>query len=38
MKTKEILSHHFIQEKLINQHGLPKNSATLFSQLNNQET
>ncbi|EKD72758.1 MAG: hypothetical protein ACD_45C00592G0001, partial [uncultured bacterium] len=29
-KTKEIMSHHFIQEKLINQHGLPDNTASLF--------
>jgi hypothetical protein len=31
---KEAINYNFIQEKLINQHGLPNNAASLFVQLN----
>ncbi len=33
-ETKEKMSYHFIQEKLINKHGLPDNTAPLFAELN----
>lgn len=33
-ETKDAMSHHFIQEKLINKHGLPDHTASLFAELN----
>ncbi|CAN5244383.1 hypothetical protein BH10PSE19_BH10PSE19_09810 [soil metagenome] len=32
-ERNEIMSRHFIQEKLINQHGLPDNTVSLFAEL-----
>jgi superfamily II DNA/RNA helicase len=32
-EMKENMSNHFIQEKLINQHGLPGNTISLFAEL-----
>lgn len=35
-EAKELMSHHFIQEKLINQHGLPDNTVSLFAELHHE--
>ena len=35
-EAKEIMSHHFIQEKLINQYGLPDNTVSLFAELHHE--
>lgn len=35
-KLQEIMSHHFIQEKLINQHGFPNNAVSLFAELHHE--
>lgn len=36
-ENEEILSHQFLQEKLIPQHHLPENASSLFTQLNSQK-
>lgn len=36
-ESQEIMSHHFIKEKLINQYGFPDNAVSLFAELHHEK-